>query len=237
MMVPGDSRCYEILKADRPAITVLRILIPQRCCVRAHAYTKFQSHTNQITILPSSSSKLLTTLTALSDAADLRTRYTHSTHIHAGTLSSTFTLLLPHQALFHGEPVRMRPGGRIILAAADRIRAEWKHVPRGGPSRRMTSRSVPSTTPGNSGRFNNHRSDSSNSSNDKNDPSSLRRLPQPGDNPLDECKMLIAHYQRCCDRKLKQKRNWILTESVRVQEEYRYQRPSTSTAQNKDKVT
>jgi hypothetical protein len=55
-------------------------------------------------------------------------------------------------------------------------------------------------------------------------------FPQPNDNPLDECKTFIAQYQYCCDRKLKQKRNWILTEQVRVQEEYRYQGPSSSTA-------
>jgi hypothetical protein len=51
-----------------------------------------------------------------------------------------------------------------------------------------------------------------------NDPS----LPKPGDNPLDECRSLIAYYQQCCDRELKKKRNWILTEPYRVQEEYRY---------------
>lgn len=53
-------------------------------------------------------------------------------------------------------------------------------------------------------------------------------FPQPNDNPLDECKTFIAYYQRCCDRKLKQKKNWILTESVRVQEEYRYKGPETA---------
>ncbi|KAG7345798.1 hypothetical protein IV203_033329 [Nitzschia inconspicua] len=55
--------------------------------------------------------------------------------------------------------------------------------------------------------------------------------PKPNDNPLDECKKLIAYYKHCCDRKLKLKKNWILTESVRVQEEYRYQGPE------KDNVT
>lgn len=50
--------------------------------------------------------------------------------------------------------------------------------------------------------------------------------PKPDDNPLDECKKFIAYYKQCCDRKLKQKKNWILTESVRVQEEYRYKGPS-----------
>lgn len=47
-------------------------------------------------------------------------------------------------------------------------------------------------------------------------------VPKAGDNPLDECRTFIAYYKRCCDRKLKQKKNWILTEHVRVQEEYRY---------------
>jgi hypothetical protein len=50
--------------------------------------------------------------------------------------------------------------------------------------------------------------------------------PKPSDNPLDECKTFIAYYKQCCDRKLKQKKNWILTEAVRVQEEYRYKGPS-----------
>lgn len=49
---------------------------------------------------------------------------------------------------------------------------------------------------------------------------------KPGDNPLDECRSFIAYYKRCCEGKLKQKKNWILTESVRVQEEYRYKGPS-----------
>lgn len=47
-------------------------------------------------------------------------------------------------------------------------------------------------------------------------------LPKPDDNPLDECKSQIAYYMRCCDRELKKKKNWILTEPYRVQEEYRY---------------
>lgn len=47
-------------------------------------------------------------------------------------------------------------------------------------------------------------------------------LPKPGENPLDECRTLIAYYQRCCDRELKKRKNWILTEPYRVQEEYRY---------------
>lgn len=49
-------------------------------------------------------------------------------------------------------------------------------------------------------------------------------IPQPGDNPLDECRSFIAYYKRCCDRELKKKKNWILTEPYRVQEEYRYQK-------------
>ena len=49
------------------------------------------------------------------------------------------------------------------------------------------------------------------------------QLPSPDDNPLDECRTLIAYYKRCCDRELKKKKNWILTEPYRVQEEYRYQ--------------
>jgi hypothetical protein len=48
-------------------------------------------------------------------------------------------------------------------------------------------------------------------------------LPKPGDNPLDECRSAIAYYKRCCDRELKKRKNWILTEPYRVQEEYRYQ--------------
>ena len=47
-------------------------------------------------------------------------------------------------------------------------------------------------------------------------------LPKAGDNPLDECRLQIAHYMRCCDKELKKKKNWILTEPFRVQEEYRY---------------
>eukprot|EP00429_Kryptoperidinium_foliaceum_P006288 CAMPEP_0176023582 /NCGR_PEP_ID=MMETSP0120_2-20121206/11508_1 /TAXON_ID=160619 /ORGANISM="Kryptoperidinium foliaceum, Strain CCMP 1326" /LENGTH=153 /DNA_ID=CAMNT_0017356749 /DNA_START=144 /DNA_END=605 /DNA_ORIENTATION=- len=46
--------------------------------------------------------------------------------------------------------------------------------------------------------------------------------PRAGDNPLDECRTLIAYYKQCCDKKLKQRRNILLTEHVRVQEEYRY---------------
>lgn len=53
-------------------------------------------------------------------------------------------------------------------------------------------------------------------------------LPQPGDNPLDECRSQIAYYQRCCDRELKKRKNWMLTEPFRVQEEYRYQKDASS---------
>lgn len=48
------------------------------------------------------------------------------------------------------------------------------------------------------------------------------QLPNPGDNPLDECRLHIGRYMQCCDRQLKKKKNWILTEPYRVQEEYRY---------------
>jgi hypothetical protein len=51
-------------------------------------------------------------------------------------------------------------------------------------------------------------------------------FPKRGDNPLDECRALITHYRQCCDRKLKERKNWMLTESVRVQDEYRYKGPS-----------
>jgi hypothetical protein len=39
---------------------------------------------------------------------------------------------------------------------------------------------------------------------------------------LEECRSSIAYYKRCCDRALKKRQNWILTEPYRVQEEYRY---------------
>lgn len=54
-------------------------------------------------------------------------------------------------------------------------------------------------------------------------------FPKAGDNPLDECKLFIAKYRQCCDRNLGQKRNQLLRETVRVQEEYRYQGPPSST--------
>ena len=53
-------------------------------------------------------------------------------------------------------------------------------------------------------------------------------FPKSGDNPLDECKLFIAHYRKCCQKALKQKRNRMLNETVRVIEEYRYQGPETS---------
>ena len=56
------------------------------------------------------------------------------------------------------------------------------------------------------------------------DEKSQQQLPSPNDNPLDECRTLIAYYKRCCDRELKKKKNWILTEPYRVQEEYRYKK-------------
>eukprot|EP00529_Nitzschia_sp_RCC80_P035728 CAMPEP_0113462858 /NCGR_PEP_ID=MMETSP0014_2-20120614/12332_1 /TAXON_ID=2857 /ORGANISM="Nitzschia sp." /LENGTH=185 /DNA_ID=CAMNT_0000354781 /DNA_START=1024 /DNA_END=1581 /DNA_ORIENTATION=+ /assembly_acc=CAM_ASM_000159 len=52
--------------------------------------------------------------------------------------------------------------------------------------------------------------------------------PKPTDNPLDECSKFINQYRKCCDRALKRKQNWILTEAVRVQEEYRYSGPASS---------
>mmetsp|Transcript_27993 Transcript_27993/g.65814 ORF Transcript_27993/g.65814 Transcript_27993/m.65814 type:complete len:151 (-) Transcript_27993:100-552(-) len=51
-------------------------------------------------------------------------------------------------------------------------------------------------------------------------------FPKIGDNPLDQCKLFIANYRRCCERNLKQERNRLLRETVRVQEEYRYQGPA-----------
>ena len=48
------------------------------------------------------------------------------------------------------------------------------------------------------------------------------------DDPLEPCRSLIAHYKRCCDRELKRKRNWKLTEPFRVQDEYRYKSNSNT---------
>jgi hypothetical protein len=53
-------------------------------------------------------------------------------------------------------------------------------------------------------------------------------LPKPGDNPLDVCRTQIAYYKRCCDRELRKKKNWLLTEPHRVQEEYRYNKEEAS---------
>lgn len=44
--------------------------------------------------------------------------------------------------------------------------------------------------------------------------------------PLEPCRSLVAHYKRCCDRELKRRKNWRLTETYRVQEEYRYNKES-----------
>jgi hypothetical protein len=53
-------------------------------------------------------------------------------------------------------------------------------------------------------------------------------LPKRGENPLDQCRSAIAFYQRCCDRELKKRKNWMLTEPYRVQEEYRYGKKNSS---------
>jgi hypothetical protein len=58
-------------------------------------------------------------------------------------------------------------------------------------------------------------------------------LPKPGENPLDECRTPIAYYQKCCDRELKKRKNWILTEPYRVQEEYRYNEGADAAAKAK----
>ncbi|GKY99072.1 hypothetical protein MPSEU_000862900 [Mayamaea pseudoterrestris] len=53
-------------------------------------------------------------------------------------------------------------------------------------------------------------------------------LPKAGDEPLAECRSSIAYYKRCCDRALKKRQNWMLTEPYRVQEEYRYKEEGSS---------
>jgi hypothetical protein len=58
-------------------------------------------------------------------------------------------------------------------------------------------------------------------------------LPKAGDNPLEECRSSIAYYKRCCDRALKQRQNWLLTEPYRVQEEYRYKEGDGAAAAGK----
>jgi hypothetical protein len=55
-------------------------------------------------------------------------------------------------------------------------------------------------------------------------------LPKAGENPLDACRTAIAYYQKCCDRELKKKKNWLLTEPYRVQEEYRYGETASAAA-------
>lgn len=52
-------------------------------------------------------------------------------------------------------------------------------------------------------------------------------LPKPGDNPLDVCRSHIAKYMHCCNKELKKKKNWMLVEPYRVQEEYRYRAPTS----------
>ena len=58
-------------------------------------------------------------------------------------------------------------------------------------------------------------------------------LPKKGDNPLDVCYTEIVYYEQCCNRELKKKKNWILTEPYRVQEEYRYKNSNTAGAKAK----
>ena len=60
-------------------------------------------------------------------------------------------------------------------------------------------------------------------------------LPKKGDNPLDVCYKHIVYYEQCCNRELKKKKNWILTEPYRVQEEYRYNNSNNNTAGAKAK--
>eukprot|EP00523_Entomoneis_sp_CCMP467_P010982 CAMPEP_0168740802 /NCGR_PEP_ID=MMETSP0724-20121128/12175_1 /TAXON_ID=265536 /ORGANISM="Amphiprora sp., Strain CCMP467" /LENGTH=164 /DNA_ID=CAMNT_0008788265 /DNA_START=29 /DNA_END=523 /DNA_ORIENTATION=- len=58
---------------------------------------------------------------------------------------------------------------------------------------------------------------------DKNDQKEeVATLPRPDENPLEQCTLDILAYQHCCNRALKKKQNWILTEPFRVQKEYRY---------------
>jgi len=42
------------------------------------------------------------------------------------------------------------------------------------------------------------------------------------EDPLNLCRELIVKYKSCCDKQLKNRKNWILTETYRVQDEYRY---------------
>jgi len=65
--------------------------------------------------------------------------------------------------------------------------------------------------------------------------SSEKQEKTPERDPLEPCRSVIAHYKRCCDRELKRKRNWKLTELYRVQEEYRYQPKNDSTDASENK--
>jgi hypothetical protein len=41
--------------------------------------------------------------------------------------------------------------------------------------------------------------------------------------PVSECcQTYVQQYKSCCDKQLKKRSNWMLTESFRVQDEYRY---------------
>ena len=62
---------------------------------------------------------------------------------------------------------------------------------------------------------------------DKNEQERDDTVPKRGENPLDVCQVQILMYQKCCDRALKKKHNWILTEPYRVQKEYRYVPPQS----------
>lgn len=42
--------------------------------------------------------------------------------------------------------------------------------------------------------------------------------------PVSECcRTYVQQYKSCCDKQLKKRSNWLLTESYRVQDEYRYE--------------
>jgi len=44
-----------------------------------------------------------------------------------------------------------------------------------------------------------------------------------GRDPVSECcRTYVQQYKSCCDKQLKKRSNWMLTESFRVQDEYRY---------------
>jgi hypothetical protein len=41
--------------------------------------------------------------------------------------------------------------------------------------------------------------------------------------PINECcRSYVQQYKSCCDKQLKKRSNWMLTETYRVQDEYRY---------------